>query len=318
MKISGFIFGKNVTKLYYPIKQAIQSILPICDEFIVVLGDCDPDDNTRAEILSINSPKIRIIETVWDINKYPKGAEMAHQTDIAKSYCTGDWLFCIQADEIAHEKDLPKIKARCEQLLHDKEVEGLLFRFIHFWGDYEHYCDSHGWHKHEIRIIRNNPDIHSWRDSMSFRRIPNFDGISYSQKRDTFKLKVAEVDACIYHYGWVRPLEFMKSKIKEFNTQLHGIKETEKHLDNFNSFDYGNLEKYEVFKGTHPEIMKDWIAKFNWKDKLHYHKELQSHHIPHKQERLKYRFVTFLEKHIFFRPLWEFKNYTLVKRKFKV
>jgi len=61
--------GKNARKLYYPMKQAVLSILPIVDEFIVVLGDSDEDDMTRAEIESIGSTKIKIIDTVWDIAK---------------------------------------------------------------------------------------------------------------------------------------------------------------------------------------------------------------------------------------------------------
>ena len=68
MTISGFTMVRNATKLYYPIKQAISSILPIVDEFVVALGDCDPDDNTLEEIRSIGSDKIRIIQTVWDLD----------------------------------------------------------------------------------------------------------------------------------------------------------------------------------------------------------------------------------------------------------
>ncbi len=117
MIISGFTMGKNARKLYYPMKQSVQSILPLVDEFIVVLGDSDADDKTREEIESIGSDKIRIIDTVWDIEKYPRGMEHAHQTDIAKSYCKGDWLFYLQSDEVVHEDDLPVIKKRCEELL---------------------------------------------------------------------------------------------------------------------------------------------------------------------------------------------------------
>ncbi|NNC85000.1 MAG: hypothetical protein HKN75_02895, partial [Bacteroidia bacterium] len=46
MKISGITFGKNVSKLYYPIKPAIESILPVVDEMIIALGKGDADDNT--------------------------------------------------------------------------------------------------------------------------------------------------------------------------------------------------------------------------------------------------------------------------------
>ncbi|MGM0568950.1 MAG: hypothetical protein ACQESB_07040, partial [Elusimicrobiota bacterium] len=201
MKISGFSMVKNGVKLYYPVTQMIKSILPIVDEFVIAVGKGDSDDTTRREIESIKSPKIKIIDTHWDIEKYPRGMENAHQTDIAKEACSGDWLFYLQSDEVVHEKDLPVIKNACKKYLEDKEVEGLLFKYLHFWGDYQHYQGGHGWYKREIRIIRNRPDIHSWQSAQSFRKIPDFDGKSYRQKEGTYKLKVALIDAYIYHYG---------------------------------------------------------------------------------------------------------------------
>lgn len=313
MKISGFTMGRNVTKLYYPVKESILSILPICDEFIVALGKGDTDDRTREEILSIGSEKIKIIDTEWDFVKYPNGTEMAHQTDIAKSYCTGDWLFYIQADEVVHEKYLPIIKNRCKQLFDDLEVDGLLFSYCHFWGDYDHIVDHHGWYKNEIRIIRNKPDIHSWRDAQSFRIIPGFDGKNYRQQADTYKLKVARVDAAVYHYGYVRPPVYMKTKTKEFTRLFIGNK-VDQNFSKDIKFDYGPLNRYTKFKGTHPAVLKDFIEKFNWKEELQYTGKINNTRVKHKQEKLKYRIVTFLEKYVVFRPLWEFKNYKLLKK----
>ena len=45
MKISGFSMGKNAHKLYYPMRPAIESILPLVDEFVVALGDSDVLNN---------------------------------------------------------------------------------------------------------------------------------------------------------------------------------------------------------------------------------------------------------------------------------
>ncbi|MCF7886004.1 MAG: hypothetical protein K9M80_05885, partial [Candidatus Marinimicrobia bacterium] len=173
MKISGFSMVRNGVKLYYPVVEMIKSILPLVDEFVIAIGEGDEDDTTRNDIIGIGSEKIKIIDTVWDLEKYPNGTEHAHQTDIAKEACTGDWLFYLQADEVVHEKYLPMIKERCEELVEDQEVEGLLFKYRHFWGDYQHYQISHGWYPHEIRIIRNDPDIHSWKSAQSFRKIPD-------------------------------------------------------------------------------------------------------------------------------------------------
>jgi hypothetical protein len=306
----------NASKLYYPIKQAIESILPICNEFVVALGDCDIEDNTRDEILSIKSDKIKIIDTVWDIEKYPRGMENAHQTDIAKNACSGDWLFYVQADEVVHENYLPVIKKRCEELIDEKEIEGLLFNYKHFWGDYDHYHKAHGWYPNEIRVIRNDKDIHSWESAQSFRRIPDFDGINYRQQKGTYKLKVAKVDAYIYHYGWVRPPRYMQSKTKALNTIHKGKKRVNGMYKNAPDFyDYGPLQKLSVFKGTHPKVMKDWIAKFDWADQLQHTGKLNVNRSKHKHEKFKSKFLTIIEQTFFGgKTLGGFKNYILVKR----
>ena len=63
MFISGFSMVRNAVKLYYPVKESIESILPIVDEFVIALGNCDDDDQTLEEIKKINSNKIKIIHT---------------------------------------------------------------------------------------------------------------------------------------------------------------------------------------------------------------------------------------------------------------
>lgn len=317
MTISGFTMVRNVSKLYYPIRESIASVLPLVDEFVVALGKGDPDDDTEAQILSLNSDKIRILHTEWDLQAYPNGMEHAHQTDIAKNACTGDWLFYLQADEVVHERYLPLIEARCRELLHDREVEGLLFRYKHFWGDFWHYHHAHGWYPHEIRIIRNDPDIHSWESAQSFRRIPNFDGQNYRQQEGTYKLKVAELDAEIYHYGWVRPPSYMQAKRKAIDTIHKGEARVKTmYQDAPPVFDYGPLEQLSRFTDSHPAVMQDWIARFNWADALYEQaSEAPPNRVKHKHERLKYRLLTWLEQHLLGgRQLGGFKNYRLIRR----
>jgi hypothetical protein len=319
MKISGFSMGKNALKLYYPMRRSVESILPLVDEFVVALGDSDEDDITRAEIEAIGSPKIRIVDTVWDIEKYPRGMEHAHQTDIAMNLCSGDWLFYLQSDEVVHEKDLENIRKRCEDLLDDHEVEGLLFRYRHFWGDYQHVQDGHCWYRKEIRIVRNLPDLHSWESAQSFRKIHGFDGLNYRQQAGTIKLKVAEVDAEIFHYGWVRPPRVMQNKIKVFSTNHRGRAsvaemEAKHHFDRI--FDYGNLSKLTTYEGSHPAVMAPWIEKFDWKDQLRFSgPSISQNPFRAKHDRFRYRLITWIEKHLLGgRRLGEFKNYVLVRR----
>ena len=311
MTISGFTMVRNATKYYYPIKQAIASILPLVDEFVVALGEGDLDDHTLEEIMSLDSDKIRIIYTVWDLEKYPKGMEHAHQTDIAREACKGDWLFYVQSDEVVHEEDLPRIRQRCEELLHDTSIEGLLFKYRHFWGDYDHYITSHAWYANEIRIIRNDKDIHSWESAQSFRRIPNFDGIHYREKKGTYKLKVARVDAYIYHYGWVRPPLYMQKKRKAFETIHKGKEQAEAQFQREQeTFDFGDLDQLSLFRDTHPAVMQERIRLFNWADQLE--RNRNHNKAIHKHEKLKYRILTFIEQHLLGgRQIFCFRNYRL-------
>lgn len=315
MRISGFTMGKNTSKLYYPIKEAIESILPIVDEFVIALGDSDEDDDTLERIERINSDKIKIIHTTWDLKKYPNGMENAHQTDIAKNACTGDWCFYLQADEVVHEKYLDHIAQQCDKYLNDERVEGFLFNYLHFFGDYNHYNNFHSWYPEEIRIVRNLPEIHSFESAQSFRRIPNFDGLSYRKKEGTHKLNVKKLDAYIYHYGWVRPPERMQKKAKALQTIHHGKEKMEEVYANKPvMFDYGNMTIYPEFKGTHPKVMEEFIAQFNWASDLNYDKNYRPTREKMKHEKFKNRFLTFVEQNLLGgKQLFGYSNWNLLK-----
>lgn len=315
MRLSGFTMVRNATRLYYPVREAIESILPICDEFVVALGQGEPDDRTAEEIARIRSDKLRIIPTVWDLEAFPRGTVHAQQTDLALHACTGDWCFYVQSDEVVHERYLPVIRARCEALLHDREVEGLRFRYKHFWGDYRHYVRSHEMYPYEVRIVRRDPDIHSWWTAQGFRRIPGFDGRSYRQREGTFKLRVADVDAEIFHYGFVRPPHLMQRKNRAFKTIHWGATRAEEEFrDRPPTFDYGNLGRLAVHDDPPPAVMRERIAAMDWQDQLRY--EDVPGRPRHRHERLRYRALTWVEQRLLGgRQLFAYRNYVLLEGK---
>src|SRR4051812_20352100 len=110
MFVSGFTIARNVIKYDYPIVEAIRSILPLCDEVVVAVGKSE--DATLELIRSINDPKIRIIETVWDDSLREGGRVLAEETNKAYDAISekADWCFYIQGDEVIHEKYLPVIR----------------------------------------------------------------------------------------------------------------------------------------------------------------------------------------------------------------
>lgn len=259
-------------------------LLPLVDEFVVALGDSDKEDRTRELIESIQSNKIKIYDRVWSKQSFVDGRIFAEETNFALDKCTGDWCFYLQADEVIHEKDFETIRTACQRGLHNPLVDGLLFKYYHFWGDYDHYLPFHGWYKNEIRIIRNTSGIYSYKDAQSFR------------KGNNKKLNVKEIDAHIYHYGWVRPPKHMHTKKKEQSSMHHGIEKTEREYTlKPDQFNFGTLRNIPVFKGSHPIVMEGFINKMNWKDKLNYSGKANLNRGKVKHEKLKYRVLSFLE-----------------------
>lgn len=251
MKIAGFTFIRNAVKNDYAIVEAITSILPICDEFVVAVGKSE--DETLALIQSIPSDKIKIVETVWDDSKREGGATFALETDKALQAISKDvdWAFYIQGDECVHEADLPVVKAAMEANLSDSNVEGLLFHYRHFYGSYQHVAVSRRWYRREIRVVKMHPGVHSYKDAQGFRK-------------DGKKLKVKLIPAYINHYGWVKPPEGLNNKVRNFTQFYHDDAWLAENVPADYQFDYGNAERLFRFEGTHPAVMADRVARSNW------------------------------------------------------
>jgi len=252
MFISGFTFVRNAIKFDYPVVESISSILDLCDEFIVLVGNSE--DNTRKLIEDINSPKIKIFDSVWDDSLREGGRALAVETDkaFAKISEKADWAFYLQADEVVHEKYLPVIKEAMLQHKNNLQVEGLLFNYFHFYGSYDFIASSRKWYRHEIRVIRNDKKIQSFRDAQGFRK-------------DERKLNVKLINAFIYHYGWVKPPEKQQEKQKSFNKLWHEDEWLKKNVGDANEFDYSKIDSLKHFEGSHPKTMLQRIDKKNWK-----------------------------------------------------
>ncbi len=275
MRISGFTFVRNAIDLYYPVVESITSILPICDEFIVAAGDST--DATTALVRGINSPKIKVIETVWD-KTLVRGASNAEQTNIALDACTGDWAFYVQADEVVHEDDLPLVVDRMRACLDERHVEGLLFDYLHFYADYDHYQNSHGWYRREVRIVRTGIGARSWRSAQGFRR-------------GREKLRVLPSGGRMFHYGWVRPPRHMMRKAHAFKTLHDGPAVADAFYPDLNrDYDFGKLHGRVRFTGTHPAVMRSRIAAKDW--------EIRPGAARQRHDRFNIRLLSFIENRI--------------------
>jgi len=289
MKVCGFTIVKNAIKYGYPVVESIQSILPVCDQMVVAVGKSD--DDTLNLIKSIGDEKIIIINTEWDDTLKKGGRVLAMETNKALDAIPDDfdWCFYIQADEVVHEKFHPIILSEMERNVDQPVVEGLLFNYLHFWGTYDYVGVSREWYRHEIRVIRNNKGIRSYRDAQGFR-IGNR------------KLNVKKTDAYIYHYGWVRPPETIKAKIRNFTALYYTGEKLEGILNKITNFDYTAIDAVSIFNDTHPKVMEDLVKRLNW-------------HVQLDESKIKFNLKDYLlylfEKNFGYR-LFEYKNYRII------
>jgi hypothetical protein len=255
VRISGFSFARNAVELDYPLREAILSAMPVVDEMVVAIA---PGDGTRTLVESIDDPRIRIVDASWDESRHQLA--YADLTNAALAACRGDWCLYLQADEVLHEDDLPLIRTRCEELRAERRVEGMLFDYLHFFGDYSHVQRGQGWYRSEIRLVRSGIGVRSVRDAQSFR----------ARAGDVERrLTVARTGARVFHYGWVRHPARMRDKTEAFwahrglvDPDLLGAGEPE------GEFDYGPLGRLPTWSGRHPAVMAERIAAMDWRHLL--------------------------------------------------
>ena len=274
----------------YPVVESISSILPVVDEMIVLIGDCE--DETEKLIRSISSPKISLHHSTWDPALKEGGRVLAAETDKAFQLVSADsdWAFYIQADEVVHEKYHEVIRKAASTYKDDKRVDGLLFNYLHFYGTYDFVGDSRRWYHKEVRIIRNDKTITAYRDAQGFRRHEE-------------RIRVKPVDAYIYHYGWVKNPRMMQQKRRNM-TELWQDKSGEtQEIIGSDFFDYNeNLDSLKRFTGTHPQAMQRRIQEQNWTVNLD---------ISKKNFSLKDHLLYWFEKKTGIR-LFDFKNYRII------
>lgn len=245
--LSGFSFIKNGLTLGYPFIESIKSIADLCDEVVINVGFDDPellkDDGTYQLILdNFSGPKYKILKNWWDPKVSSKGLILSQQTNLALQACTGKYCQYIQGDEVIHQDDIPLIKESIQRLEQSQDCDGLVFQYLHFYGNINIIKKTRNVYRREIRLIRNNKDIISWLDAQGFR-----------YKNET-KIKCLITSARIFHYGWARKETIMNDKVKSFSKLYHG-------QDHQNSqFQYQRIWGLKPFKDTHPLVMKGWIS----------------------------------------------------------
>jgi len=253
--ISGFTFCRNVVSLGYPFIESINSILPVVDEYIIVVGKSS--DSTLQELQKIKSSKIKIYESEWDENLKKEARVLQQQANFALSKCKFPWAFHLQVDEVVHEEDLPGLVEIMKNNLKNKTALGLMFRFLHFHLDY--FTINPWGFRREVRIIRNDGSLRSAGDSCGFVR--KTDGLYLNKK--LLGKEVIWSGARIFHYSSVMPQEELLSKAKAMTSIRVGNWSEEDKKVQAQKIVENLISKYEImkeYKGTHPKVMRERLC----------------------------------------------------------
>lgn len=300
-KISGFSLVRNGIAFDYPFLESWRSLLPLVDELVLNIGVSDDEslkvaqEFARAE----GQGKVKIFESVWPLNdpvKKRSGLILSEQTNLALDRCTHDWCFYLQADEVLHEADQSLFQNAFTVAQKDLKAEAIVFQYRHFYGSFDVIQETRSAYRREMRAIKKSSGARSIGDAQSFL------------KPAGVKLNALLSEASIYHYGWVRTPEAMKTKTEFMDKLYHGDSESnaaEPHSgDNYRYKRFWGLKTYS---GTHPLVMQKRIQEKGWKWDLN-----QSDFV-FKAADLKKILLDFWEKLTGHRP-FEFKNYRICRK----
>ena len=171
------------------IKKLLKFLYKHIDKKDEIIVQCDQGNTTPEvyEVLdSLNQPYI----------EFPLRGHFSKFKNNLKEYCTGDWIFQIDADELPHEaliinlRELLKLNINTEMLLVPRvnTVEGLTQEHINKWRWNVNEKGWVNWPDYQTRIIQNSPKI-KWQNKVHEQIV----GIS------TKGVLPMEEEWCLYH-----------------------------------------------------------------------------------------------------------------------
>jgi hypothetical protein len=287
MRVSGFTIVRNAVTLDFPVVASIRSLLPVCDEVVVNVGRSE--DDTLELVRSIGDPKIRILETEWDMTL--RNRVLGDETLRAMRACRHPWGIYIQADEVLHERGAEELAAAIARHDGDRRVEGLLVHYLHFYGDMDTIAVNRRWYRREVRAVRLDPAlaILPYQGAQGFRVGP-----------EHRKIRARLTGAEMFHYGWARPTQALKAK-RETNRVIYPWsrdREARRPLLPW----FPGLTR---FGGTHPAVAREWVDARR-------HDVERRVEPPHFQPEFLRFYASDLIERLTGARIFEFRNYTVV------
>lgn len=247
--LAGIVCVRNGDSLDYCWREAVASLLPICDE--IILSDCDSTDGTSQamDILSSSDPRIKICNYLWT-NPVGEPGWWPAWMNYARHHARSEWICFLDADEVLHEESQAEVRSAADA------GRALFCHRLNFWRDAQHlipegHCIGH-------KVLRVGPQ-NLWMPT----------DVGDAKGRDLELASMAQESSVkIMHYGFLRKREAFFVKNREVSRILIG--NTDARVDQAEKFEgnwmtmpgindwQNNLTEY---RGSHPSVIHHWLQE---------------------------------------------------------
>ena len=189
IKISGYLTCRNAAQMNYPFVESIKSLLDFCDE-VIVADSSDGGDDTLNILKSLadkhSKLKVYHVNVPWDAPNH--GVYDGQMKAMARSKCTGDYLWQSDLDEVVDAGSRKKIEDLLEKAGPTMEqVPILCLPVVEYWGpNGKSRIDVNPW---KWRLSKNLPyithgipaNLRKWENGLLYAK-QGTDGCDYIHK----------------------------------------------------------------------------------------------------------------------------------------
>lgn len=270
MKISGYICVRNGIRLDYCFREAIESLVPACDELVVCDSDSEDGTTEAIEALAAIHPTIRRINRPWT-NPHREITWWVDWLNWTRERLEYQIQLTLDADEVLCPKSVPHIRhvahmAEHVDIPHDPRLinhdyvhnsGSRWFHRLNFWRDAQHIV-PHGRVCGEQVVRMGATEL--WMPSDE----PHPEGLPEIQRRAGWPPN-AHPEFRIFHYGFLRKEQALIDKVRVVNGAFFGTmderllkaeRDGTPWIDEY-SFDLPLINYYQ----EHPEVAHAWLRE---------------------------------------------------------
>lgn len=208
MTLGGSIFVRDAIRLDYCVEAAIESLVPVCDQIVVM--DCQSTDGTLELLrrIAVQHHNVKIVDgQPWEVGTHYD--RLVIHANAARERLSTRWHFMLQADEVLHEVSYPAIR---DAVANDGWGHGTFkVRRINLYGDPGRY----------VRFTSGMKPCSDEPTRLGLSDVPAIgDAESLVEANGTCRLLLGHVT--IFHYGFVRRGAALIDKTIEMQSWFHG------------------------------------------------------------------------------------------------